>query len=82
LQTVHDIMYGRISNTPRPQRWGLIIGRYDRRIIWFERGERLAHYDADMTTVAYFGDLPAAMTRQNCEDYRFTQGQIVYQPQR
>jgi hypothetical protein len=82
LPTASEILFAPIGSTPRPQRWGLVIGRYDRRVIWYAKGERLAHYDADMTTVAYFGDLPATMTRHNCEDFRYVQSSIVYRPRK
>jgi hypothetical protein len=81
LSTVNDIMFSPV-NAKSPQRWGLVIGRYNRRIVWFEKGERLAHYDPDLTTVAFFGDLPVTMNRQNCEDFRFSHNQIVFQPER
>ena len=81
MPTINDIMFSPV-NPKRLQRWGLVIERSNHRIVWFEKGERLAHYDPDLTTVAYFGDLPATMTRQNCEDFRFSHNQIVFQPER
>jgi hypothetical protein len=79
VETVSQVMFGKIGGS---QRWGLVLDRYNHRIIWFERGGRLAHYDPDMKTVGYYGDLPAAMTTANCEDYRLIDGTVLYQPQR
>jgi hypothetical protein len=81
VSTINEIMFSPVNQPPKlAARWGLLVDRYTDRILFFRKGIQMAHYDGDLVTYIVAGDLPSAMTRQNCQDYRYSQGKIVHQP--
>ena len=81
--SANDIFYGKINPPAKGPTWGLCVHRFGiraGRILCYAPGLRMAIYDDDFTTVIYNDDLPTAMNGDNCEEYRFAKGKIVYDP--
>ncbi len=78
MLNTNDIIYSTILSVKPRLTWALLVRLYTKQIVWYERGLRLAHYDDALTTVIYNGNLPTEMTQDNCGNYRYIKGQIVF----
>jgi hypothetical protein len=86
MASVSEILYSKISLPEiqaaalRKTVWALVLDIYTRCILYFEKGYRVAMYDEGLTTVIYNGEMPTAMTLDNCQDYRYRNNRIVFDP--
>jgi len=63
------------------KRWSVLMDRYTKRVLWFEKGMRLGLLTSEFASVALIGEPPAAMTRENCREYVVTNNGVVHRPE-
>ncbi len=87
MTSADDVSYSKITPQQIQQAalskpvWSLLLDDYTRRLVYFEKGYRIAIYHGGLTTAIFNDDLPPAMTTKNCGDYRLVRDRLIFSPQ-